>query len=328
MKGSLHNKSLLFVILGTLVFCLSYDATMYCVSWPTEICWRCRASKGNECFDTVYTDFSSTAGWRSMGFSNPWQTKPFLAELWGWDPQLHMVSVDLLHVLHLGVYRDLAGSAIKVLLRKQGYYDGSKLLIRFKAFTRELKAWAKSTKATLQLKAVKKATVYWKSDQCPELHAKGADCATIIRFLAFKTQQKTPPMYAGMVACLWAASNFLGLLMTAGLYLTKAEQETGHALGSMFLDSYFRLAREAVDNNDLLWKTRPKIHFLCHVVDDLLIRSRNMARDSTFMDEDVMKYILFMKRGLKHRQSPVNVLKRYNVVLKRALDRADMCHAC
>ena len=134
MNGSLHNKCLLFV--GTLVFCLSYDTTMYCVSWPTEICWRCRASKGNECFDTVYTDFSSTAGWRSMGFSNPWQTKPFLAELWGWDPQLHMVSVDLLHVLHLGVYRDLAGSAIKVLLRKQGYYDGSKLLIRFK-FSRE-----------------------------------------------------------------------------------------------------------------------------------------------------------------------------------------------
>ena len=78
MKGSLHNKCLLFVILGTLVFCLSYDTTMYCVSWPTEICWRCRASKGNECFDTVYTDFSSTAGWRSMGSAIPGKQSLFL----------------------------------------------------------------------------------------------------------------------------------------------------------------------------------------------------------------------------------------------------------
>ena len=261
-----------------------------------------------------------------MGFSIPWETKPCLADLWGWDPQLGLVSVDLLHVLHLGVYRDLAGSAIKILLRKQGYYPGSKLQIRFKAFTRELKAWARSTKSALQLKAVKKATIAWKSDQCPELHAKGADCATIVKFLAFKTQQKRPPMYSGMVACLWAASNFLGILMTAGLYLTKEEQDSGYMLGSLFLESYFSLAREAVNNQDLLWKTRPKIHFLCRVVDDLLLRSRNMGRDSTFMDEDAMKYILYMKRGIKHGRSPINVLRRYNVVLKAALDKhRDAC---
>ena len=231
------------------------------------------------------------------------------------------MGIDILHVLHLGVLRDLCGSCIKVLLRKRGYYSGSKLGARFRQFTRDLRIWAKATKTKLQLKRVKKSTVNWKSDACPELHAKGADVGTILKFLCWKTQQKSPPEYQGMTACLWAASNMVGLLMTSGVFMTGEERETGYFYGSLFLSSYLSLANEAIAADVLLWKIRPKYHFLCHVISDLNDFARNQAKLSTWIDEDGMKHALRMMRMMISSTSPVNMLKRWTVIAKAAMDK-------
>ena len=232
-----------------------------------------------------------------------------------------MLGIDLLHVLNLGVLRDVCGSALKVLLKSRGYFTGSNLSARFKTFNRDLKAWAKRTKTQLQVKYIKKSTLTWKSDACPELKVKGADCAAVLRYLVQLTQARPLEAYPAMTACLWAISNFLGILTSAEMFLTDEERESAFQLGSLFLKSYMHLANTAIEAGELLWKARPKLHYLQHVAEDLLYRKRNPAKDATYMDEDLMKQTFRMRRRMAHRTSPLNVLRRYTVVLRASLDK-------
>lgn len=287
-----------------------------------EICWRCAASRGASDFSLVYTDISPRARWRFQMIGDPWDARPVLADLWGFDPQRRMLGIDLLHVLNLGVLRDLCGSCLKVLLKPRGYFAGNNLAARFRSFNRDPKTWLKRTKTPqLQVKYIKKSTLVWKSDSCPELHLKGADTAQVLRYLAQLTQASPPQSYPAMTACLWAISNFLGILMSAEMFLTDEERESGFHLGSLFLRSYLHLANEAIAAGDLLFKARPKIHYLQHVIDDLQWRKRNPAKDATWMDEDLMKHTFRMRKRMSHRTSPLNVLRRYSVVLRANLDK-------
>ena len=200
-----------------------------------KVCWRCAASRGNSNIECVYTDISENAMWKSTPVEEPWDQEPALTSIWGWD--LSLVGIDLLHVLHLGILRDLCGSAIKVLVKQRGHFHGSTIMKRLQEFTRQLKRYVKAEKLQLYLRNVKKATVDWRFDKCPELRCKAAFYSTILKFLVWKTQQDEPPAYKGMVACLWAADRFVRILFSAGMYLTPAEQDSAYACGGPVLES-------------------------------------------------------------------------------------------
>ena len=238
------------VCVGSL--CLGKHVLEIVVAHPAQICWRCGATKGNSDFSTVYTDFSATAGWRLRAVGEPWETRPFLVDLWGWTPDI--IGIDLLHVLFLGVFRDLCGSAIRVLIQCKDYFSGSTIALRFKALTREMRAWSKRTGTPLQIRRLKKSSVNWKSDVCPELHTKAADCGSILKFLVHKVQEKEPPAYQGMTASLWGASNFAGVLMSADMWLSEEERASAIYFGRLFVRSYLELTAEALAAGHLLWK--------------------------------------------------------------------------
>ena len=54
-----------------------------------------------------------------------------------------MLGVDLLHIFHLGVGRDLCGSAIRIMASKRGYWRGRTQEQRLKTATQRLKSYAK-----------------------------------------------------------------------------------------------------------------------------------------------------------------------------------------
>ena len=290
--------------------------------WPAQICWRCRASKGLANRQLVYTDVSEEALWRLAGEadSEPWDVQPSMASIWGWDAGLSMVSIDILHILHLGVLRDLCASALKVLVKARGYYAASTITKRLHVVTREVKEFARAEKLNFQIRRIKKSTLDWKSDKCPELHCKGADCAVILRYLVQKTQSKRPPRYGGMTVALWAAQQFLATLLAAGLFLDPAEKNTAFTCGELFITSYMKLATQAVHAREYLWKSRPKIHYLCHVTRDILEGCRNPAKYGTWMDEDHMRATFHMRKKMASKTAPLNVLRRYSVVAKTAMD--------
>ena len=104
------------------------------------------------------------------------------------------------------------------------------------------------------------------------------------------------------------------------MYLTEGERETAQVCGSMFIRTYLQLAEQAVQAGTLYWKVRPKFHYFCHVITDLSWRSRNPAKDATYMDEDVMKKTFHMKRRMCAKTSPINVIRRYTAVARKAMD--------
>ena len=65
------------------------------------------------------------------------------------------MGVDLLHILNLGVLRDLCGSALKLLSAKRGYFPGRNVGKRLHALTIELKAYVRAERLQLHLRRIK-----------------------------------------------------------------------------------------------------------------------------------------------------------------------------
>ena len=119
----------------------------------------------------------------------------------------------------------------------------------------------------------------------------------------------------------------MGVLSAASMFLTSGEQETAYELGMLYIRTFLALAVESLGAGELMFKTRPKLQFLLHLVEDMQpdperegMRMRNPYYDSTFVDEDWVKQALQMKRRMAFRASSLNVLKRFSVVSKKAWD--------
>lgn len=73
--------------------------------WPAlKVCWCCRASKGSNGLGHCYVNVHPSAAWRgTIGLDPPWEHSPAYCKLVAFDPL--MISMDLLHIWHLGVGR-------------------------------------------------------------------------------------------------------------------------------------------------------------------------------------------------------------------------------
>ena len=290
-----------------------------------SVCYRCPATKGNEDLSLCYTDISDDALWRSRPDDEPmWQTAPALSRLVGFTRKL--IAFDLLHILHLGVLRDLAGTALKLMVKKgSNLYPGGTINKRLYQLTLDLKAWCCERGVHLSLTKIQKPTLGWTANACPVLKAKGADTLAIVRFISFKFETHPVAGFPGLVACIWAAVNFVGCLSAASIFLNECERATAYELGKLFLHSYLSLASECVSCGAYLFKVRPKLHFFAHMVDDLAApssgcRLRNPYYDSTFVEEDWVKHALQIKKRMSYRTATKNILLRFRVVSKRAMD--------
>ena len=313
---------------STLVFCSKKDGKYLCCSLPDylpcQICYLCLASKGNEDFDYVYTNLAPDAAWRTdHRVPDMWTSPPAMSCLR--DFHAGTVALDLLHIFHLGILRDLLGTGLKlVCLKKNEFYSGNTIAKRLDQLTRELFAWAKQHKLELSLRKVHKGNLVWKGNMCPELRCKGADALTCLRFLTAKVQVQSPLKYPGIVGCLWAAERFIGCLAHGSLFLLESESLTAYTTGLSFLHSYVGLAGQAVAANEFFFKVRPKYHLLVHVVESLKpvqnVLHRNPFFDATFGDEDYVKHLLNLKKKMSRRTASLNVLRRFLVMNKSNID--------
>ena len=287
-----------------------------------QVCFRCKASKGNRDIAFVYTDVSQAAAWRHVVPPAAWVDPPAMSALDSFSSKL--VSLDLLHILHLGVMRDLVGSAMKLMTRNRNYFHGRTISLRLGQLTAALKAWCKDNAVPLSLRKIHKKTLLWSGDRCPELRSKAADALACLRFVSCRLQEQRPAQYPGLVACVWALETMVGCLAHASLFLNEVERETAYETGQLFIKSYLGLAREALEAGELYFKTRPKFHFLVHIVEDMQRPAGNCVRniffDATFADEDFVKQIMVCKRRMSHRTASLNILKRWSIVNKSTLD--------
>ena len=234
---------------------------------------------------------------------------------------LRAVQLDMLHIWYLGVLRDLLGTIIKVLCCSRGVYVGSTIRKRLVSFNKELRSWAKSSKLQLSSKRIKRDTVTWRSDNCPTLKLKGADCGMILQFCNYKLQLVGCDEYPGLVGCTWAASLFSGCLSHAGTFMMAEERETALIAGQFFIHTYLLMANAALAADQLLFKVRPKIHYLQHLLEQLQTCNRKPNFGATWMDEDWVRYAVGLKKKMSHRTSSHYILKRFLVLTKASLDK-------
>ena len=284
------------------------------------------ASMGRREPGLVYTNFADDADWRASenNAATPWEDEPEFSKV----PFFHlnMIKVDWMHCWHLGCGRDLAGATLKIMARSKFWYPQRRIDLRLRAITQDIKLFTAARGKQLSIKILKKASLHWFSDVCPELHASAYDTAMVISWLAHKLQQEPPPReaYGVLPACLWCADHLSRIITEAGVFLDEAEKNNIQAVGSAFLASYEHLAQEALQRGEKLFKLRPKIHQLDHIITDSTRRrsGRNYGWDTCWYDEDWVKYAMKIYRRVAVRTAQKNLLRRNLVQVRECLTKA------
>ena len=289
-----------------------------------QVCYQCLATKGNSDFRYVYTNLHPTALWRLDNNVPPaWQTAPAMSFLQEFS--CGSIALDLLHIFHLGVLRDLLGSGFKLVCqRRHEFYSGRNIAVRLAQLSRELKSWVATNKLYLSLKRIHKKTLLWTGNACLELRSKGADALVCLRFLSHKLQLQATEQFPSLAACVWAAECFIGVLAHSSLFMLSEESQTAYRMGILFTETYMSLASAAVLGGQFYFKVRPKFHFLVHLIDSLCPSDtypcRNPFADATFADEDYVKHLLTCHKKMARKTASENILKRFLVMNKMRLD--------
>ena len=285
-----------------------------------QICWMCLCTKGSDDPSWSFTNLNDGCPWMGTLFQqDPWSIKPSLADLEGFN--LQMLSVDLLHAFHLGCGRDLAGSAIRSLASQAGFWAGNTQDLRLESATRSLRAFAANNRLSLTIRKLTKSNLSWETESYPELKCKGFDTFIVVKWLAHEVTLRD--CGDDLLACaLWAADSFLRVLHKSGTFLKEAEELHKTHVGNLFLRSYLRLASNALQARQRLWRLRPKFHLLWHVVHERRASRLNATFTSTWMDEDAMRKWMRITRMTHKRTAAINTLRRFLLGLPAKLNSA------
>lgn len=245
--------------------------------------------------------------WSTLKSSLPWNITPSYSRLPGFD--LEMIVGDLLHVWNLGVAQSMGGSILKELLQSHIIFDGNSLETRMEQATQSLRTYAKTERLPLRMKKITKKRLRWKAKSYPELACSGYDTYVICKWLQ-NLLQPYADQFQDYATLLWSGNHAISLLYSnTGWWLQPAERRTVSVVGSVFLQTYTRLAYESMTAGRLLFRTRPKMHILDHIFKSQ--RSINHARYSTWMDEDFLKRLGKTLKLTSSLTAQQRILERY-----------------
>ncbi|CAJ1441805.1 unnamed protein product [Effrenium voratum] len=188
---------------------------------------------------------------------------------------------DCMHLIHLGILRDVVASTLVSLLLTKELHSYVKLgndatpdavLHRFTILAKE---WARGQKLDLSIPPLTESRLGFDGKSYPELD----------------TRERP--------------------------HLSDAEAAESSWLGCLHLVCYQALASRALERGDFLWRVRPKHHYIAHLLDETRRWKINPMAASTFLDEDHMKQL----RGVSSACHPRTMLKVWarRYILKRTL---------
>ena len=149
----------------------------------------CKASKCNDenaDLSYAYSNISEGAAWRRTYWTeNPYEIAPSFMALPGFS--LQMLAPDILHAYHLGLGRDLVGSALRELTRTSILFEGRTIALRLRVATERFQDFVREHAYSVSIrKFTTKNLAFGKG--FPELRAKGYDTFVIIRWLLGELQ--------------------------------------------------------------------------------------------------------------------------------------------
>ena len=264
-----------------------------------------------------YTNLALDSSWRNTIYSDePWEIAPAFSSLPGFD--IRMLGLDVLHLFHLGVGRDLIGSTMRIFC-KDGVFTGSNIEKKLAMASSWLRTYLKQNSLKLtQLKRFTKANLNFKTLAYPEIHCKGYDTYLVLKWLVHSVVPAASHKTSNDICTtLWAADNLISMLSNADQFLDSNEMECKHVIGMVFLKTYLKLAAGALEQRKQLWRIRPKFHMLVHMV--ICGRRYNPHWSSTWLDEDALKRFMKIKKRTHKRTATARILQRWMMSLKDKL---------
>ena len=285
--------------------------------WPLKVCWLCHATKGME--NDVHmsiTNVSDTAlWWQTLCQSDPWQIQPNYTRLIGF--KISMIVPDLLHCWNLGILRHMLGSSLRIILAERFVFDAPTVPERFAMATESLMAFARQHRYPLRFKKLTQRKVGWKANRYPELACSGYESFVVASWLEKLLEPIN--MYKEIKTLLWSGNRAVGLMYSAGRFLTPVEKQSLKMYGDIFLQTYVQEAGKAISAHKLLFRVTPKLHLLSHLF--VSARIANPSFYSTWMDEDFLKKIGKTLGLTPYRTAQKRLLQRWLLAIPAHLNK-------
>jgi len=216
----------------------------------------------------------------------------------------HNVALEELHVLYLGVYMPMLGSAMWCLVyrlmpagcaetnmqqlwtRISDYYTENSVSTQFSSLN--LESFIDPSRPRLQY---------------PSLKGKGAELKDLLGAIADSWRHYKREGNRGddlVLECLQHLMSIQEIVDDGAkdLFLDKAESNRLIDHARSFLQKYSHLAKAAFDENDCLWSVIPKCHFMWHWADQSKYISPRRA--ACFIDEDFVGKIKTVVKSVMH----------------------------
>lgn len=283
------------------------------------ICFRCKANKTPG--QWLYTNFDLDAPWSLDQLTTHEAIDATLdhVPLYRIDGWNHLrVLFDIMHVLHLGVLRQFAGSCVVLLAQHPMYGDGSEDWKLTKMFE-NWKAWCKRAQVVTGVRKFTKSRLHWGGEAYPELHTKASNMKRIIYWLFSELgHAKLTGDPLAQVAFL-ASRGICGFFDTtdaADIIMTPDETRKAARHGRVFLRSFNAAASIALERNLRLFAVKPKLHYFDHVLRDMdmggQLQRVNPRHLSNFQEEDLMgKIAKVIKKAHRATMSTTALLRLF-----------------
>ena len=228
---------------------------------------------------------------------------------------------DLLHDLYLGPGADIIACGI-VETYEHGHYlnqDGlpcTSANDAYKCITQDLRKWCKDHKIRCPPIRFNNVTLCRsKKTEYPTLpsYVKASHVKVLLSWMAdfcmrhggtdIRSQLRRTLFY-GVAAFIW-------ILDHAGEWLKDDEAVAQYEMGYLFLESLQALSANAQSTHERIWKIRPKHHYLCHTIDDMLEERLNVKYHANWMDEDFIGKLARLGRQCNRTHLSERILQRY-----------------
>lgn len=267
----------------------------------------------------AFTNIAENAPHRATYCTRPpWNHPPPYSQLVGFS--IDKVMPDLLHVLNLGIGRDLCGSILKTVLKERHIFTESTIEGRMESATQSLRSFAHLHRLPLRMRRLTKKKLNWGPEKYAELRTgSGYDNSVVARWLE-DLLKPFSQIYPKFCAMLWALNTSMSILYGSGWFLSPESRAKVKTLGSVFVRVFIKMASVAIEEHQFSFRCRPKLHLLEHVF--LTRRTINHAVYSTWMDEDFLRHISRTLRLSPPAAAQERILQRWLLALPESLRRS------
>jgi hypothetical protein len=183
---------------------------------------------------------------------------------------------DCMHIIFLGIMRDVVGSIIKDLDLRQELPLAPSIEESLRLLYSQLLSWCDRNRVSKPPTAIcfTVANTGIRENAYPELSTtfKASACKTLLFWIASHLNQLPQHDEHAKIraSCIWALAQFVHVTDRAGVLLSDAEAQEAHKCVSLHLRLWQDMAVRSKERNVKNFKIRPKHHYLQHLSDACL----------------------------------------------------------